>query len=231
MKVFNHIKMYLAILVLTPIFACLSSSSVAKEINKIEENVKSVKSSASLNSFMNFNDTFYSFKICNITGKCQLNKARSNKDQYFFESFAPPNDEFYLKKNKEGYVLYYKNIYNEDVLMGWANSHILSENDENLILGINKVFLTMGGVDFLLMGDNSNQVQSRNYKKGIYFLNDNYDKNPYYQKQEIKFTKKKDGTIFLDCKAYMKNEMVKKQFSGIFYNECSDESKIYFKKI
>lgn len=84
--------MYLAILVLTPIFACSSSSSVAKEINKIEENVKVVKSSASLNSFMNFNDNFYSFKICNITGKCQLNKARSNNDQYFFESFDPPND-------------------------------------------------------------------------------------------------------------------------------------------
>lgn len=84
MKVFNHIKMYLAILVLTPIFACSSSSSVAKEINKIEENVKVVKYSTFLNSFINSNDTFYSFKICNINGKCRSNKVRSNKDQIFF---------------------------------------------------------------------------------------------------------------------------------------------------
>lgn len=184
-----------------------------------------------MNSFINFNDTFYSFKICNINGKCRSNKARSDKDQYFFENFDPPNDEFYLKRNKEGYVLYYKNIYNEDVLMGAANSNILSENNETLVLGINKVFLTMGGVDFLLTGDNSNPVQSRNYKKGLYFLNDNYDKNPYFQKQEIKFTKEDDGSMLLDCKAYMQNETVKEQLAGIFYNECSDKSKIYFKKI
>lgn len=222
---------FLKIVMIFFIGLVLSNCVFSKEINKIEENVKMVEYSKSLNSFINFNDTFYSFKICNINSKCKLNKARSNKDQYFFESFDPLSDEFYLKKNKEGYVLYYKNIYNEDVLMGWANSNVLSENGENLILGINKVFLTMGGVDFLLMGNNSNQVQSRNHKKGIYFLNDNYDKTPYYQKQEIKFTKQKDGTILLDCKAYMKNETIKKQFSGIFYNECSDESKVYFKKI
>lgn len=63
----------------------VSNFVFSKEINKIEENVKVVKSSASLNSFMNFNDNFYSFKICNITGKCQLNKARSNKDQFFLK--------------------------------------------------------------------------------------------------------------------------------------------------
>ncbi len=51
MKVFNHVKMYLAILVLTPILGCSSSSSVAKEVNKPEGNVRVIKYPISSNFY------------------------------------------------------------------------------------------------------------------------------------------------------------------------------------
>lgn len=114
--------------------------------------------------------------------------------------------------------------------MGWANSKVVFDGGKGLILELNKIFLTIGGIDFL-MGDNSNQVQSKNYRKWIYFLDDNYDKNPYYQKQIVKFVKNKDNTLLLDCKSYMQNKTVEDKLSGIFYNVCSDKSKVFFKRI
>ncbi|MDH0032495.1 MULTISPECIES: hypothetical protein [unclassified Acinetobacter] len=48
--------------------------------------------------------------------------------------------------------------------MGWANSKVVFDGGKGLILELNKIFLTIGGIDFL-MGDNSNQVQSKNYRK------------------------------------------------------------------
>ncbi len=76
MKVFNPVKMYLAILMLTPVIGCSSSSSVAKEFNKIEENVKVIKYPISSN--------FYS--------ECRENKSEkecrkiSNIKDYSYQS-------------------------------------------------------------------------------------------------------------------------------------------------
>nr|WP_288383091.1 hypothetical protein [uncultured Acinetobacter sp.] len=51
MKFFNYVKMYLAILVLTPIWGCSSSPSVAKEVNKLEGNVRVIKFPISSNFY------------------------------------------------------------------------------------------------------------------------------------------------------------------------------------
>lgn len=51
MKFHNHVKMYLAIVVLIPIFGCSSSSSVAKETNKIDKNIRVIKYPISSNFY------------------------------------------------------------------------------------------------------------------------------------------------------------------------------------
>lgn len=51
MKVFNHEKMYLVILMLTPVLVCSSSSSIAKEFNKTEGDVRVIKYPISSNFY------------------------------------------------------------------------------------------------------------------------------------------------------------------------------------
>lgn len=61
----------------------------------------------------------------------------------------------------------------------------------------------------------------------MYYLDDNYEGAPYYQKN-ITF-KRINDTLLLDCKSYMNNSSVKYGFTGIFYGVCSDNKKVYFK--
>ena len=62
----------------------------------------------------------------------------------------------------------------------------------------------------------------------MYYLDDNYEGAPYYQKQNITF-KRINDTLLLDYKSYMNNSSVKYGFTGIFYGVFSDNKKVYFK--
>ena len=41
-------------------------------------------------------------------------------DNYLFKRLDPAYDEFYIKDNNGNFTLYYKNVYSEDVQIGWA---------------------------------------------------------------------------------------------------------------
>ena len=141
---------------------------------------------------------------------------------------SPAHDEFYIKDNNGDFYLYYKNVYSEDVQVGWAKAKVDKSNNGDLNLTIDKINLALGGVDFIKNGYASIQAESKNYKLGVYYLDDNYEGAPYYQKQKITF-KKINDTLLLDCKSYMNNPSVKDSFTGIFYGVCSDHKNVYFK--
>lgn len=193
--------------------------------------VSGIISTAKADANIDHNILYYAFKSCVGIKKCELSIPAKKNGKYLFEIFNPPHDEFYLKKNdSESYVIFYKNIYSEDVQSGWAFTKVLKEDKLSLILSLNKINLTLGGIEFLKMGNTDNQVESKNYKFGKYYIDDYYDKNPYIQLQLIKFNKL-NGNLVLDCKFYMNNSSVKENYSGIFYSVCSDKKVLYFKNI
>lgn len=174
-------------------------------------------------------ELYYSYKICKDTDKCKELTPTSKGNDYLFKKLNPPYDEFYLKNNNGDYYLYYKNIYSEDVQIGWAKAQA-TDNNHELILEIKKINLALGGIDFIKNGYADKQAESKNFKSGIYYLNENYQGSPYDQKQKIIF-KKKSNDLILDCDSYLNNTSVKNNFYGIFYGICSEGEKVYFKKI
>lgn len=146
-----------------------------------------------------------------------------------FKRLEPSHDEFYIKNNNEDYYLYYKNIYSEDVQMGWAKAKV-DNNNQELVLNIDKINLALGGIDFVKNGYLNKQAESKNYKSGIYYLNENYEGAPYYQKQRI-VLKKTGNDLVLDCGNYLNNSSIKDNFYGIFYGLCSESKTVYFKQL
>ena len=126
--------------------------------------------------------------------------------------------------------LYYKNVYSEDVQVGWAEAKADKNNSSELSLNIDKVNLALGGIDFIKNGYATKQAESKNFKSGIYYLADNYTGAPYYQKQKI-FFKKNAGDLVLDCNSYLNNPSVKNESYGVFYGVCSEGEKVYFKQV
>lgn len=174
---------------------------------------------------------YFSYHICESSGKCKSFTPTKNADHYLFKKLQPAHDEFYVKDHDGDFYLYYKNIYSEDVQVGWAKAQKLTNNNEReLNLEIDKINLALGGVDFIKNGYANKQAESKNFKLGLYYLEDHYEGAPYYQKQKIVF-KKTAGNLFLECDSYMANPSVKEGFYGIFYGVCSEGKKVYFKKI
>ena len=196
-----------------PILGLMGSCTVNADVDKSESN--SV-------------DLYYSSKICDDSNKCEISLPLNKSDKYIFKRLEPAHDEFYIKDNNGDFYLYYKNVYSEDVQVGWAKAKVDKSNNGDLNLTIDKINLALGGVDFIKNGYASIQAESKNYKLGVYYLDDNYEGAPYYQKQKITF-KKINDTLLLDCKSYMNNPSVKDSFTGIFYGVCSDHKNVYFK--
>ena len=138
---------------------------------------------------------------------------------------------FYIKDHDDDFYLYYKNIYSEDVQVGWAKAQKLTNNNEReLNLEIDKIYLALGGIDFIKNGYANKQAESKNFKLGLYYLEDYYEGTPYYQKQKIVF-KKMANDLVLECNSYLNNPSVKDNFYGMFYGICSEGKKVYFKQI
>ncbi len=196
-----------------PILGLISPCTVNADVDKSE-----------------FNDLnlYYSFKTCDGSKKCKILSPLIKSGKYIFKNFEPVHDEFYIKDNNGYFYLYYKNVYSEDVQIGWAKAKVDKINNSELNLNIDKINLALGGVDFIKSGYSSKHAESKNYKLGMYYLDDNYEEAPYYQKQNITF-KRINDTLLLDCKSYMNNPSVKDSFTGIFYRVCSDNKKVYFK--
>ena len=198
-----------------PTIGLLCSCTVSADIDKPKSNDISL---------------YYSFKTCEYSGECETSLPSNKLGEYIFRRLEPAHDEFYLKKDKNEYYIYYKNIYNEDVQVGWAKSKLIKSDNSNLILNINKINLSLGGIDYLKNGYSNREAKSNNYKLGFYNLSENYEGSPYYQNQNINFKKINDN-LLLDCKIYMNNSSVKDGLTGIFYGVCSDNKKVYFKVI
>lgn len=198
-----------------PMIGLLCSCTVSADIDKPKSNDISL---------------YYSFKTCEYSGECEVSLPSSKLGEYIFRRLEPAHDEFYLKKDKNEYYIYYKSIYNEDVQVGWAKSKLIKSDNSNLILNINKINLSLGGIDYLKNGYSNREAKSNNYKLGFYNLSENYEGAPYYQNQNINFKKINDN-LLLDCKSYMNNSSVKDGLTGIFYGVCSDNKKVYFKVI
>ncbi|WP_291374438.1 hypothetical protein [Acinetobacter sp. UBA6720] len=173
---------------------------------------------------------YFSYKICENSGKCKNSIPTKKSDNYLFKKLEPAHDEFYIKDNNGDFYLYYKIIYSEDVQVGWAKARVDGNNDSELILNIDKINLALGGIDFMKNGYASKQAESKNFKLGIYYLEDEYEDFPYYQKQKI-FFKKSAGELVLECNNYLNNSSVKDNFYGIFYGVCSEDKKVYFKQV
>lgn len=172
---------------------------------------------------------YFSYRICEKSGKCKNFTPTKKVDDYLFKRLNPAYDEFYIKDNNSNFTLYYKNVYSEDVQVGWAKAKVDKNNNE-LNLNIDKINLALGGIDFIKNGYATKQAESKNFKSGLYYLNDNYEGAPYYQKQKIVF-KKIAGDLVLECNSYLNNLSVKDNFYGIFYGVCSDGKKVYFKEV
>ncbi|WP_248089068.1 hypothetical protein [Acinetobacter radioresistens] len=107
---------------------------------------------------------------------------------------------------------------------------IVADNKNNLIMETNNIFQTLGNYNAIGDGDNSNYISSKNYRRDMYIINDFYDGYSFRQYQKLTFIKK-NKQLLLDCKNYMQDLDPKNNYSGIFYNVCSDKEKIYFKEI
>jgi hypothetical protein len=173
---------------------------------------------------------YFSYRICEKSGKCKNFTPRKKMDNYLFKRLDPAYDEFYIKDNNGNFTLYYKNVYSEDVQVGWAEAKADKNNSSELSLNIDKVNLALGGIDFIKNGYATKQAESKNFKSGIYYLADNYTGAPYYQKQKI-FFKKNAGDLVLDCNSYLNNSSVKNESYGVFYGVCSEGEKVYFKQV
>jgi hypothetical protein len=145
---------------------------------------------------------YFSYQICENSGKCKDFTPTKKMDNYLFNKFEPPYDEYYIIDNNGEFILYYKNVYSEDVQVGWAQAKVDKNNSSELILNIDKINLALGGIDFIKNGYASKQAESKNFKSGLYYLNDNYEGAPYYQKQKIVF-KKVAGDLVLECNSYL----------------------------
>ncbi len=173
---------------------------------------------------------YFSYRICEKSGKCKNFTPTKKMDNYLFKRLDPAYDEFYIKDNNGNFTLYYKNVYSEDVQVGWAEAKADKNNSSELSLNIDKVNLALGGIDFIKNGYATKQAESKNFKSGIYYLADNYTGAPYYQKQKI-FFKKNAGDLVLDCNSYLNNSSVKNESYGVFYGVCSEGEKVYFKQV
>ncbi|MGQ9374542.1 hypothetical protein ACUM6W_11975 [Acinetobacter tandoii] len=173
---------------------------------------------------------YFSYRICENSGKCRNFTPTKKVDDYLFKRLDLAYDEFYIKDNNGNFTLYYKNVYSEDVQVGWAKTKVDKNNNNELNLNIDKINLVLGGIDFINNGYATKQAESKNFKSGFYYLNDNYEGAPYYQKQKIVF-KKIAGDLVLECNSYLNNLSVKDNFYGIFYGVCSDGKKVYFKEV
>lgn len=173
---------------------------------------------------------YFSYRICENSGKCKNFTPTKKMDNYLFKRLDPAYDEFYVKDNNGNFTLYYKNVYSEDVQVGWAEAKADKNNSSELSLNIDKVNLALGGIDFIKNGYANKQAESKNFKSGIYYLADNYTGAPYYQKQKI-FFKKNAGDLVLDCNSYLNNPSVKNESYGVFYGVCSEGEKVYFKQV
>lgn len=173
---------------------------------------------------------YFSYRICEKAGKCKNFTPTKKMDNYLFKRLDPAYDEFYIKDNNGNFTLYYKNVYSEDVQVGWAEAKADKNNSSELSLNIDKVNLALGGIDFIKNGYATKQAESKNFKSGIYYLADNYTGAPYYQKQKI-FFKKNAGDLVLDCNSYLNNPSVKNESYGVFYGVCSEGEKVYFKQV
>ncbi len=173
---------------------------------------------------------YFSYRICEKSGKCKNFTPTKKMDNYLFKRLDPAYDEFYVKDNNDNFTLYYKNVYSEDVQVGWAEAKVDKNDSSELSLNIDKVNLALGGIDFIKNGYANKQAESKNFKSGIYYLADNYTGAPYYQKQKI-FFKKNAGDLVLDCNSYLNNPSVKNESYGVFYGVCSEGEKVYFKQV
>ncbi len=173
---------------------------------------------------------YFSYQICEKLGKCKNFTPTKKMDNYLFKRLDPAYDEFYIKDNNGNFTLYYKNVYSEDVQIGWAEGKADKNNSSELSLNIDKVNLALGGIDFIKNGYATKQAESKNFKSGIYYLADSYTGAPHYQKQKI-FFKKNAGDLVLDCNSYLNNPSVKNESYGVFYGVCSEGEKVYFKQV
>ena len=197
-----------------PIIGLISSCAVNADVNKPESNSMGL---------------YYSFKICDDSNKCEISLPSSRSGKYVLNTYDPPIDEFYIKKSKNTYTIFYKNLMVENVEMGWANLKSLNLNNQNLIFEGSKIYQTYGNINSIGGGDSLSDVQSNHAKESFYYLNDYYDKYSFNQKQKIILKKQKDDSLLLDCKTYMKELDPENNYSGIFYGVCSDHKKVYFK--
>ncbi|MFX3622167.1 MAG: hypothetical protein ACE3JT_13180 [Acinetobacter radioresistens] len=173
---------------------------------------------------------YFSYRICKNSGKCKHLIPIKKVNNYLFKRLDPARDEFYIKDNNDNFILYYKNVYSEDVQVGWAEAKADKNNSGELSLNIDKINLALGGIDFIKNGYATKQAESKNFKLGIYYLADNYTGVPYYQKQKIVF-KKNAGDLILECNSYLNNPSVKDESYGVFYGVCSEGEKVYFNQV
>ncbi len=117
---------------------------------------------------------YFSYRNCEKSGRCKNFTPTKKIDNYLFKRLDPAYDEFYIKDNNGNFTLYYKNIYSEDVQVGWAEAKADRNNSSELSLNIDKVNLALGEIDFIKNRYSDKQAESKNFKSGIYYLADNY---------------------------------------------------------
>ena len=177
------------------------------------------------------NVTYYSYKQCFLNKKCSQTLPQYKNKKIILTANEPYIDEFFLKKVKDKYIIFYKNLTNENVEIGWSRLKITIDNNENLVLESKEVYQSYGKYSSLGEGNGSYDVESSHFREGFYYLDDYYDKYSFSQYQKLIFLKQQDGSLLLDCENYLKDLDPKNNLSGIFYWVCNDGIKVYFKPI
>ena len=205
--------------------ACSSpSDNKRRDENALKESLVSLKPVES-------NVTYYSYKQCFLDKQCSQTLPQYKNKKIILTANEPYIDEFFLKKIKDKYIIFYKNLTNENVEIGWSSLKTTIDDDKSLALESRKVYQSYGKYSSLGEGDGSYDVESRHFREGFYYLDDYYDKYSFNQYQKFTFLKQQDGSLLLNCKSYLKDLDSENNFSGMFYWVCKDNIKVYFKAI
>lgn len=177
------------------------------------------------------NVTYYSYKQCFLNAKCSQTLPQYKDKKVILSANEPYIDEFFLKKVEDKYIIFYKNLTNENVEIGWSSLKTTIDNNQKLVLESKEVYQSYGKYSSLGEGNGSYDVESNHFREGFYYLDDYYDKYSFRQYQKFIFLKQQDGSLLLDCKSYLKDLDPINNLSGIFYWVCQDSIKVYFKVI
>ena len=162
---------------------------------------------------------------------CLKYKPKLKDRGYALYVYSPSVDEFYIKVKNGVYFVIYKNIFYEDFETGWSKMKVVNNDESKFVLDSNIVYQSLGSYNSIGNGDGFENVKSKNHKENMYLVDDFYNKYSFKQYQKVTLLKQEDGTLLVDCKAYMEDLDKKNNYSGIFYGVCKDGDKIFFKKI